>query len=303
MTVKKKKLLEIERGRTRSYVVDISVWKGCGSVVRQTMWCWGAVRLCTRPCWSNVRRQNYGKRHETCQASYEILSEVTSTLQCRSQKLIRPVEPVKTRLASIPLFVTFGVTLPLYCPYLICVISTEGQPNIQNVVQSSVMCFIRNAAFRTRHGRSGALLTYNVREPNLYIHFKLKILFAPSYFIGRRNIRHWIEPANTSKGLLAPANNSDNRWPSHEGVCEMKSLVRYFVSVTFCMPSCPSPPLPFRRPDPAQSKLSCQGNRTEAVGVGNLREAVMSFSVRALSSGQLMDIQRTDAKPRWILRE
>ena len=165
------------------------------------------------------------------------------------------------------------------------------------------MCSIWNAAFITLHGRSGVLLNYNVREPNLYIHFKLKILVSPSYFIGRRNVRHWIEPANTSNGLLAPANNSDNRWPSHDWVCEMKSLVRYFVSVAFCMPVCPPPLTPLWRPDPAQSKLSCQGNRTEAVGVGNLQKAVMSFSVRALSSGQVMDIQRTDAKPRWILHE
>ena len=31
------------------------------------------------------------------------------------------------------------------------------------------MCSVRNAAFKTRHGMSGDLLTYKVREPNLYM--------------------------------------------------------------------------------------------------------------------------------------
>ena len=105
------------------------------------------------------------------------------------------------------------------------------------------MYSIWNAAFGTLHGRSGALINYEVREPNHYIHFTLKILFTASYFIGRRNVRHWFQPVNTSKGLPAPANNSDNRWSSLDGVCEMKSLVWYFVSVTFCMPVCLPPPL------------------------------------------------------------
>jgi hypothetical protein len=141
-------------------------------------------------------------------------------------------------------FVTFGVTLHLNSLYLICVISTEGQSNVQNVAQSSAMCSIWNAAFGTLHVRRGDLITYKVWQPYLYIHFTPEVLFAASYFTGLRNVRHWIEPANTSKGLLAPANKSDNRWPPQDGVCEMKSLVRYFVSVTFCMPVCP--PLPHR---------------------------------------------------------